>query len=195
MDEERLRELFDRMARGGDEAAETELFDELRPRLTAIAFGRHVYGADADDVVQECLKAVFVQLRRGKFDARSQPSTWVIGILLKKVVDHFRKGRRADALLAAAASEIHLSIAHVSRQARQETRLQVMEGLARLTPIERIVLIGTVLWGLTYKDVAARLRCPEGTVASTKHRAVAKFLRFLRGQQPLDLEGGGDDDV
>lgn len=193
MVEDRLQVLFSLVTRG-DEEAEREVFTELRPRLSAIAFGRGVASSDIEDVVQETLAVVFEQLRHGRFQQLSTPSTWVIGILLKKVADHFRRRGRLERLLATSA-ESHEPPSHISRYSRQDVRLEVLQALARLTPTERFVLTGTELAGLTYEEVATRLKCPAGTVASTKNRAVAKFREFFRGPRRPELKGAPDGDV
>jgi RNA polymerase sigma factor (sigma-70 family) len=192
MDEERLGELFLRVGQG-DEAAERQIHDELRPRLSGIGFLRGVRGADLEDVVQEALSGALEQLRRGAFKELSKPSTWVIRILLNKLADHFRRQERSQKLLAAS-TEWH-EHSQISRRHHQEIRIEVMQALARLTPTERFVLTSTELAGLSYEEVAGRLKCPPGTVASTKNRAVAKFREFFRGPGRRELKGGPDGDV
>jgi RNA polymerase sigma-70 factor, ECF subfamily len=192
MDEERLRRLFARIA-GGDEAAEQELVGELRPRMRAVAFLRGVRGSDLDDVLQNGLSAVVVQLRDGRFKDFSSPSTWVIRILLNKVADCFRAHGRSAAISSAAADR--LPSLNTRSRADQHVRVEVMQALARLTPTERFVLTSTELIGLTYQEVAARLKCPPGTVASTKNRAISKLREFFRGPHRPELQGGPDGDV
>jgi RNA polymerase sigma-70 factor (ECF subfamily) len=138
--------------------------------------------------------AAFEQLRRGKFLDRSAPSTWVIAILNNKVVDYFRKRGRSDALMRSATDHVD-SLTAQSSQADQQRRVEVMQALARLTPTERFVLTSTELAGLTYDEVADRLKCPPGTVASTKNRAVKKFREFFTAPHRLQLKGGPDEDV
>ncbi len=46
----------------------------------------------AEDLVQDCLTAAWQ--RRESFDGRSQLSTWLLGIMKFKVIDHFRKSKR-----------------------------------------------------------------------------------------------------
>jgi RNA polymerase sigma-70 factor (ECF subfamily) len=193
MDEDRLRQLFRRVGQG-EEAAARELHDQLEPRFRGIAFLRGIRGADLDDLVQEAISGVLEQLGRATFKELSKPSTWLIRILLNKVADHFRKQGRSETLLATAADRLEAPN-RIPRYHRQETRLEVMQALARLTPTERFVLTSTELVGLSYEEVAARLRCPPGTVASTKNRAVAKFREFFRGPRRPELKGGPDRDV
>lgn len=46
----------------------------------------------AEDLVQDCLTAAWA--RREHFNGRSKLSTWLLGIMKFKVIDHFRKSKR-----------------------------------------------------------------------------------------------------
>jgi RNA polymerase sigma-70 factor (ECF subfamily) len=46
----------------------------------------------AEDLVQDCLSAAWQRIEG--FDGRSSLSTWLIGIMKFKVIDHFRKSKR-----------------------------------------------------------------------------------------------------
>jgi RNA polymerase sigma-70 factor (ECF subfamily) len=46
----------------------------------------------AEDLVQDCLSAAWQRI--DTFDGRSSLSTWLIGIMKFKVIDHFRKSKR-----------------------------------------------------------------------------------------------------
>lgn len=46
----------------------------------------------AEDLVQDCLSAGWQRIE--SFDGRSPLSTWLIGIMKFKVIDHFRKSKR-----------------------------------------------------------------------------------------------------
>jgi RNA polymerase sigma-70 factor (ECF subfamily) len=48
--------------------------------------------ATAEDLVQETLLAALRS--RGNFQGRSSESTWMVGILKNKIMDHFRKTSR-----------------------------------------------------------------------------------------------------
>jgi RNA polymerase sigma-70 factor, ECF subfamily len=46
----------------------------------------------AEDLVQDCLSAAWQ--RMGTFDGRSSLSTWLVGIMKFKVIDHYRRSKR-----------------------------------------------------------------------------------------------------
>ena len=60
--------------------------------LYRYALGRVRNHHAAEDLVQDCLTAAWQ--RRESFDARSQLSTWLLGIMKFKIIDHFRKSQR-----------------------------------------------------------------------------------------------------
>lgn len=61
-------------------------------RLYGFALARVRDHNVAEDLVQECLLTAWQ--RRASFDGRSALSTWLIGILKFKVIDHHRRAKR-----------------------------------------------------------------------------------------------------
>ncbi len=59
----------------------------------------------AEDLVQDCLSAAWQRI--DTFDGRSALSTWLIGIMKFKVIDHFRKSKRAPTDQSAGADGEH----------------------------------------------------------------------------------------
>lgn len=57
----------------------------------------------AEDLVQDCLTAAWQ--KRDAFDGRSQLSTWLIGIMKFKAIDHIRRSKRTPTDQAAEAME------------------------------------------------------------------------------------------
>ena len=57
----------------------------------------------AEDLVQDCLSAAWQRIET--FDGRSSLSTWLIGIMKFKVIDHFRKSKRTPTDQAAGLDE------------------------------------------------------------------------------------------
>ncbi len=79
--------------RGDTETLERVIRDCL-PGLLRAARAAGLTQDRAEDAVQECL-VVFVQ-RAGEFDGRARVSTWLRGILLRKIWEE-RRGERRDA--------------------------------------------------------------------------------------------------
>jgi RNA polymerase sigma factor (sigma-70 family) len=72
-------------------------------RLYGFALARVHDHHVAEDLVQDCLLAAWE--RRATFDGRSSLSTWLIGILKFKVIDHHRRSRRTPTDQAVGSTE------------------------------------------------------------------------------------------
>ncbi len=67
--------------------------------------------------------------------------------------------------------------------ASREQQARLMSAVRALPQEMRAVFVLSEIEGLSYREIAAACRCPEGTVASRKHAAVEK-LRSLLGEDP-----------
>jgi RNA polymerase sigma-70 factor (ECF subfamily) len=72
-----------------------EWLNEYGDSLYRYALARLGRSHDAEEAVQETLLAALKV--RGQFEGRSQPLTWLTGILRRKILDRLRAGARADA--------------------------------------------------------------------------------------------------
>jgi RNA polymerase sigma-70 factor (ECF subfamily) len=144
---------------------------------------RRVYGAilhilgnhhDADDVAQE----TFVRAYRGlkTYDGRAELSTWLYRIAINTALNHLRSQKRVAAVAQAGADAAaheggrpeHLGVAERTPQQwaeiGQELR-RVLEEVAGLSTPLRVTLVLATVEQLPYKEIAAVLDVPEGTVA------------------------------
>lgn len=128
--------------------------------------------ADAADVTQEALLAAWRDLPRLRDPARF--GTWVRRILMNRCRDVLRhRARHASAELP---SEVVGSTAEV---AYSDRRITVEEGLARLTDLQRGVVVLHYLVGLTLPEVADTLDIPLGTAKSRLHQALAALRAYF----------------
>ena len=156
----------------------------------------------ADDLVQETFLRALAAADR--YRPGSNARAWLYAILTNTARSTFRRERR-DAMLreryaiepsvpveTTAAPSLppggfRISSAASSRVGRRppssKAQLSLRELVAELPPEFRAVVELVDLQGLSYKDVAARLGCPVGTVMSRLHRA----RRRLRDR--LDASG------
>lgn len=70
--------------------------DQHGNQLLQFALTRIDHRETAEDLVQETFLAAFKS--RGDFDGRSAFSTWLIAILRRKIIDHYRKTARTPAI-------------------------------------------------------------------------------------------------
>jgi RNA polymerase sigma-70 factor, ECF subfamily len=182
-------------ARSGERAALESLLGAVRPRLVAVALKMVRDPDDAEDVVQEALMKVWKHV--GRFEGRAAFSTWLHRIVVNTSLDHLRTRRHTA--VAAHASEpapapgrdrelidgAPRAAETVDRETpedllgRAEVGAIVRGAIAKLSPVHREVLILRELDGESYQAIAARARCPIGTVMSRLHNARHRLEQTL----------------
>jgi RNA polymerase sigma-70 factor (ECF subfamily) len=133
----------------------------------------------AEDLVQEaCLKAY---LAFDRFEAGTDFRAWLFRILINTIHDWHRKGARATLV----------SLDHVDRggpegfpdpesQTLARSRGAALHAaLAELPPKWQTVILLSFVEGFSYKQMAAILDCPVGTVMSRLYRARRELRRRL----------------
>ena len=171
-----------RRAAAGEGAAFTTLVERWKERAIRTAY--HLTGSwsDADDVAQEA----FLRAYRGLagFDRRAAFGTWLHRIVVNCGLNHLRSRRRAQARLAEAPREGGVETGRA--ESRQEMAL-VLEALAGMSPSLRVTLILATLERMSYREIAAALEIPEGTVAWRVNQA-RKLLRVKLAGLPPEEE-------
>jgi RNA polymerase sigma-70 factor (ECF subfamily) len=148
----------------------------LLPRLRrfARALSRNVH--DADDLVQVAVERALLhldQLRPG-----TRLDSWMFGIIRNAWIDETRSRRRRDKVLAPEA--LGEQVADVASAAHIQ-RLSLEAALERLPEEQRLAVALVLVEGLAYKEAAAVLQVPIGTVTS----------RLARGREALEALLGG----
>jgi RNA polymerase sigma-70 factor, ECF subfamily len=176
----------------GDAAAWEEIVRTYNRRVYNICYRFAGSGEDAEDLTQE----VFIKMYRtlSSFDpSKGALVTWVTTIARNLLVDHFRKTKqdRVTDSIDSAPSEHEDALplseqiqdqspppdAHVRRREASET---VHSALAKLSPELREAVILRDLQDMDYRDIAAVLKVPEGTVKSRINRGRAELARLLQ---------------
>ena len=151
------------------------LFEQLRPRLTAIS--RRIVGSDAEaeDVVQDC----FLKWHRAEKAAVATPAAWLTTIVQHHSIDRLRK-RARDEVAERTAGELAPDAPPVSPEEVLLRRAEVGEGfarlLARLSPSERLALVLHEVFECGHADIAAVL----GTRTVNARQHLARARRRLR---------------
>ncbi len=148
----------------------------LLPRLRrfARALSRNMH--DADDLVQVSVERALLHLDQLRPEARLD--SWMFGIVRNAWIDETRSRRRRDKLLAP--EELGEQVADSSSEAPIE-RLSIEAALDRLPEEQRLAVALVLIEGLAYKEAAAVLEVPIGTVTS----------RLARGREALETLLGG----
>src|SRR6478752_1964248 len=148
----------------------------LLPRLRRFARALTRNVDDADDLVQVAVERALLhldQLRPG-----TRLDSWMFGIIRNAWIDETRSRRRRDKVLAP--EELGEQVADRSSEAPIE-RLSIEAALQRLPEEQRLAVALVLIEGLAYKEAAAVLEVPIGTVTS----------RLARGREALEALLGG----
>ena len=148
----------------------------LLPRLRrfARALTRNVH--DADDLVQVAVERGLLHLDQLRPGTRLE--SWMFGIVRNAWIDETRSRRRRDKLLLP--EELGEQVADSSSEAPIQ-RLSIEAALAQLPEEQRLAVALVLIEGLAYKEAAAVLEVPIGTVTS----------RLARGRETLETLLGG----
>jgi RNA polymerase sigma-70 factor (ECF subfamily) len=176
----------------GDVVAWEEIVRQYHRRIYNICYRFAGSADDAQDLTQE----VFIKMYRtlGSYDAgRGAFLTWVTTVTRNLLVDHFRRSKqdRVTDSLDVPASEHEAAMPLSERiedkgpapdanvQSR-ETRDAVHRALQKLSPELREAVVLRDLQDMDYREIAAVLRVPEGTVKSRINRGRAELARLLQ---------------
>jgi len=139
---------------------------------------------DAEDVAQEVFLRAFRSL--GGLEAPHLFLGWLLRIARNLATDHLRRRRGETSLeglgkLFVESRVVDDESAHATheRLEREEEVERVMQAVDRLPEKYRTVVMLRYLEDLPYRDLAARLGEPEGTVRNRLFRALAKLRETL----------------
>ena len=192
MEETQVVGLLVRRCISGDASAWEEIVQRYHRRIYNICYRFAGTSDDAQDLTQE----VFIKMFRtlNTYDvSKGAFMTWVTTITRNLLVDHFRKTKqdRVTDSLDTPFSEhedaqpLGEQIADSSRppdaqvQGR-EMRETVHQALQKLSPELREAVILRDLQDMDYREIAATLKVPEGTVKSRINRGRAELARLLQ---------------
>jgi RNA polymerase sigma-70 factor (ECF subfamily) len=170
--------------RSGDREAFRALFEAHKDRVFTVAL--YFFGGDearASDVTQQVFLKLFTRI--SQFREESEFTTWLYRLTVNACIDERRRDRRLDSIDEIAHD--HLPRAHSAaeeRLMRREVGDEVQRAVAALTPKLRVAVLLRYFDELSYAEIAAVLRCSEGTVASRinrAHKSLARRLGHLRG--------------
>jgi RNA polymerase sigma-70 factor (ECF subfamily) len=175
----------------GERSLFTQLYALYYPRTFALAFGMTGRREQADDMTQEIFLRAYERL--GSYNGRSSFATWFYRLAVNQSLNYCRRERRhrgsvSDAedvenLVGAACSGADGRMEAALLQ--QQLQAQVRQALLTLKPEMRVLIVLKEIEGLSYEEIAERLDCSMGTVASGLSRArkmLARKLENLKGK-------------
>jgi RNA polymerase sigma-70 factor (ECF subfamily) len=178
--EARLSDLVETIGGRRDQAAFTELFDQLAPRVKHLLVRRGASFAMADDLTQETMLSVW--RHAATFDRRrASVSTWVLTIARNKQIDLVRGQRRLnDAGWELLEPESPASEPDCERilLARQSTEI-LHHAIGRLPRTQELVVRQAFCEARSHREIAAEQALPLGTVKSRIRLALAQLRTSL----------------
>jgi len=169
--------LLIRVRDGRDRQAFAALFSHYAPRLKAMLRRGGMGEAQAEEVVQEAMLAVWH--KAAQFDpTRASASAWIYRIARNRQIDLFRREERPvpDELTKAPPPEPDAADALALDQ---ETR-RLRDALKALPPAQREMVERAYLGELSHSEIAAATGLPLGTIKSRIRLALERLRHELK---------------
>ncbi|HEX7339912.1 MAG TPA: sigma-70 family RNA polymerase sigma factor [Rhodanobacteraceae bacterium] len=150
---------------------------ELLPRLRRFACWLTRDVSAADDLAQATLERALSHWGSRRDDSALR--AWLFAIAYRKFLDGKRHARRGALMLELLGRSAPTEQPSVEREV---VAASVMEALERLPDQQRHLLLLVSVEGMSYREVAALLDIPIGTVMSRLSRARAALHRLSEGE-------------
>ncbi|MBK8032661.1 MAG: RNA polymerase sigma factor [Anaerolineae bacterium] len=179
-----------RRALRGDQSGYAALYELFAPGIYRLCYSLLFNREDAEDVTQESFVYAFRNLQR--YDAKlSSFKTWLYTIAICRCRNMYRKSQVPTCDLAPFLNNglpAPRSETPEAALAQQSAREAVSRALASLTPRLREAVVLRYGHGLTYREIAEVMDCPQKTAESRvrlAHEALRGSLQAV-GQGLLD---------
>jgi RNA polymerase sigma-70 factor (ECF subfamily) len=191
-----------RRARAGDDRAFQALVVRYQRKVYAVALGIVRDTDTAWDVAQEAFVRAHGHL--AGLEGEEAFSKWLLRITSHLAIDSVRRERRSlkDAVEDVTEAELHgagegilstpLGLDPADNALRRELAGRMADALGQLPEIHREILVLRELEGLSYEELAARLKIQKGTVMSRLFHA-RKKMQALLADYAGHLAGGADE--
>ncbi len=175
---ETLLSWLQAVAERQDREAFARLHAYFAPRLTSFLLRRGLSHAQAEDIAQDAMFAVW---RKATLYDRSQGgvSTWVFVIARNLRVDHLRRRAKRDAAPLEDWDPVDESPTGEETLLTAEREASVRKALAQLSPEQAKVLEEAYFAEKPQSAIAQELGVPLGTVKSRVRLALARLRKLL----------------
>ncbi|MFT6779611.1 MAG: RNA polymerase sigma factor (sigma-70 family) [Glaciecola sp.] len=161
--------------------AMNESFENIIPMLRRFAYSLTGSSADADDLVQATFEKI---LTKGLPDD-VEILKWAFKVCRNVWIDEYRSRKVRQNATQAPELQEQAAVEQQTQHESQALLTQVNSAMHTLPNDQRSILSLVALQGMAYKDVAAILEIPIGTVMSRLSRARNSLLNLVR---PTELE-------
>ncbi len=166
------RELVERCSRG-DRDAQHEVYSQTSARIYRLLLKLTGSPEDAFDLAQETYLRGFSRMEH--FNGNCSLATWLYRIAINEAMQFLRRNKMARVKMKSLPAVDGVGL----EDERSMARLDVNAALARLGPVDRLVLLLRYNEGLGYRAIAEVVGCAEGTVGSRLTRANERLRQLL----------------
>jgi RNA polymerase sigma factor (sigma-70 family) len=152
----------------------------LLPRMRRFARSLTFHREDADDLVQVAMERALG--RSEQYTEGTRLDSWLFRIIRNAWIDEVRSRIRRDEVFAPEEEGEH--VGHDGAEV-QTQRMAVQKALSLLSEEHRMVIGLVLVDGLPYKEAAAVLEIPMGTLTSRLARAREALQKLLSDERTL----------
>ena len=152
--------LAERIRRGSEDAF-VRLIRRHERTLAGLIRSRIGSGDQVQDVLQETLVHIWSGLRR---DTPRDVRTWMLQVARNRCHDYFRSTQRRELFVETETLAPMVNRLGVAQARQREAAAAIVEAMEEVPERERAALRAFYLDGLSIAEIAARHRCPDGTV-------------------------------
>ncbi|UCE21998.1 MAG: RNA polymerase sigma factor [Candidatus Aminicenantes bacterium] len=170
-------------AQKGHEAAFEKLYIRYREPIADLAFRYVGNYQDAEELLQDIFVKSFMAIKwyRPLPDARF--FSWIYRIGINCAINFVKRKKRRPFRSGSEIREVDVQIQQSLQPEIQYVNREIREvfykGLEAVSPKQKMIFILKNSDGMSTAEVAAHLKCSEGTVRKQFHRAIVKLRREL----------------
>ena len=177
-------------ALAGDQTGYAELYDRFAASLYRLCFSLLMNEQDAEDILQESFLYAFKNLHR--YDSRKASlKTWLYTIAVSRCRNTYRRKRFLTVDISQwLGFELRAPAAEAPETAaiRRDAAESIQKGLTELSPRLREAMVLRYGQGLTYREIAEVMGCPQKTAESRVRLGHQRMRRSLQSDGQGFLE-------
>lgn len=136
-------------------------------------------------LAEDCVQETFLRAWRSRerFDSdRASERTWLFAIARNVIADALRARARMPRIGGEDELEFHAAPAKDPLD-----RLQIIEGLARLSAAHREVIVAVNVQGRTYQELSDAVGVPVATLRTRAYHALRALRGYIEGSEEPDV--------
>jgi RNA polymerase sigma-70 factor (ECF subfamily) len=153
-----------------------KLVEKYKDQLYSFIYYSVKDEASAGDIFQDTMLKALTEIKKYKDEGKFK--AWLFTIARNKVTDHFRKNSKFVQLADDEDADGFASKDNTEALAASNISLGEIEGFIGLLPKEQQEVILLRVY-LSFKEIAAILDCPLGTVLARMNRGIKRLQKYM----------------